>query len=154
MVPYNWNDYNSYGTIITSINTICFKVPCDNTEWNIEKLLEKFPNIKIIIDLRYSVGCYNPNYVEKLGIKYIKIPIKGQNLPSNKNINKFFNVLDNSIKDNKLVGVHCVHGVNRTGYMICKYMMYKFNITAYIAIKIFETHRKHNINRNIYITNL
>ena len=27
--------------------------------------------------------------------------------------------------ENGLIGVHCLHGLNRTGYMICRYLIEK-----------------------------
>ncbi|EEB18359.1 mRNA capping enzyme, putative [Pediculus humanus corporis] len=37
--------------------------------------------------------------------------------------------------ENKLICVHCVHGVNRTGYYICRYMIEKLKFTPEDAIK-------------------
>lgn len=34
----------------------------------------------------------------------------------------------------KLIGVHCTHGLNRTGYMVCRYMVETLGFTALEAI--------------------
>lgn len=34
-----------------------------------------------------------------------------------------------------VVGVHCTHGLNRTGYMVCRYMRDRLGIPAKEAIK-------------------
>lgn len=34
-----------------------------------------------------------------------------------------------------LVGVHCTHGLNRTGYMVCRYMRDRLGISPHDAIK-------------------
>ncbi|AAG02952.1 protein tyrosine phosphatase 1 [Betaentomopoxvirus amoorei] len=154
MLPYKWNNYFAHGTIIKCINTICFKLPCNGTEWDICKLINTFPNLKIVIDFRYSETCYNPSDLNKLGIEYIKIPIKAQSLPTDDKINKFFNIIDKYIELKYLIGIHCTHGINRTGYMVCKYLIYKFKIPPYVAINIFEKNRGYYIEREIYINNL
>ena len=37
------------------------------------------------------------------------------------NVNVYFNISD------ALIGVHCTHGVNRTGYLICRYLIEKLD---------------------------
>lgn len=34
-----------------------------------------------------------------------------------------------------LIGVHCTHGLNRTGYLICKYMVQRNGVSAEKAIE-------------------
>jgi atypical dual specificity phosphatase len=40
-----------------------------------------------------------------------------------------------------LVGVHCVHGINRTGYLICRYMVDRLGTPPEEAIKRFNRAR-------------
>ncbi|CCU56151.1 protein tyrosine phosphatase 1 [Choristoneura rosaceana entomopoxvirus 'L'] len=150
MLPHKWNNYFPYGHIINCIHTVCFKLPCDDTNWDIYKLISTFPSLKVIIDLRSSSTCYDLNIIERCNIIYIKIPIKGQTIPSKSTINKFFSILDKYVELNYLIGVHCTHGVNRTGYMICKYLIHRLNILPNIAIDIFEYNRGYSIERKIY----
>lgn len=35
----------------------------------------------------------------------------------------------------KLIGVHCTHGLNRTGYFICRYLIQKMGLTPADAIQ-------------------
>lgn len=48
------------------------------------------------------------------------------------------NLLDNFfVVDNfvgKIIVVHCTHGVNRTGFMVCRYMMERLRLTADAAV--------------------
>ena len=41
--------------------------------------------------------------------------------------------------------VHCFHGLNRTGAVLCKYIKEKFGITMKKAIKLFEEARLHKL---------
>ncbi|KAI5636262.1 dual specificity phosphatase, catalytic domain-containing protein [Phthorimaea operculella] len=52
-----------------------------------------------------------------------------------------------------LVGVHCTHGLNRTGYMVCRYMRDRLNIPAKTAIKkvLLGVHCTHGLNRTGYM---
>ncbi|KAF4531455.1 hypothetical protein B566_EDAN004226 [Ephemera danica] len=53
-----------------------------------------------------------------------------------------------------LIGVHCTHGVNRTGFLICKYMIAKLGFKPQDAIKAFGDARGHHIERAAYIQSL
>lgn len=45
-----------------------------------------------------------------------------------------------------LVGVHCLHGVNRTGYMIVSFMCSELGIPLDDAVERFEAARGHSID--------
>uniref|UniRef100_A0A2A4JI19 Tyrosine specific protein phosphatases domain-containing protein n=1 Tax=Heliothis virescens TaxID=7102 RepID=A0A2A4JI19_HELVI len=53
-----------------------------------------------------------------------------------------------------LIGVHCTHGLNRTGYMVCRYMRDRLGVPAKDAIKKFEKARGYQIERENYIADL
>ncbi|KAH9630100.1 hypothetical protein HF086_004806, partial [Spodoptera exigua] len=53
-----------------------------------------------------------------------------------------------------LIGVHCTHGLNRTGYMVCRYMRDRLGIPAKDAIKRFEKARGYQIERENYVADL
>lgn len=50
----------------------------------------------------------------------------------------------------KIIGVHCTHGVNRTGFMICDYLVHELKMPPLEAIKVFEAARNHRIERDNY----
>ena len=58
-----------------------------------------------------------------------------QNLASNQEESKF----------DSYILVHCFHGLNRTGALLCKYIKEKFDITMKEAIKLFEKARLHKL---------
>nr|XP_026498669.1 RNA/RNP complex-1-interacting phosphatase [Vanessa tameamea] len=53
-----------------------------------------------------------------------------------------------------LIGVHCTHGLNRTGYMVCRYLRDRVGIPAKDAIKSFEIARGYQIERANFIADL
>ncbi|GAB1291013.1 RNA/RNP complex-1-interacting phosphatase [Apodemus speciosus] len=54
----------------------------------------------------------------------------------------------------KLIGVHCTHGLNRTGYLICRYLIDVEGMRPDDAIELFNRCRGHCIERQNYIENL
>lgn len=60
-------------------------------------------------------------------ISYIKILTVGHQVPDNNTIFQFKCAVKEFLKKNKnndkLIGVHCTHGLNRTGYLICRYLI-------------------------------
>ncbi|KPJ06767.1 Tyrosine-protein phosphatase [Papilio machaon] len=69
---------------------------------------------------------------------------------------RFMNALDGFLEENNkcLVGVHCTHGLNRTGYMVCRYMRDRLGVPAAEAIRRFELARGYHIERDNYIADL
>ena len=36
---------------------------------------------------------------------------------------RIFEIFKKNKKENKYVGIHCTHGINRTGLIVCKYLI-------------------------------
>ncbi|CAG9562453.1 unnamed protein product [Danaus chrysippus] len=53
-----------------------------------------------------------------------------------------------------LIGVHCTHGLNRTGYMVCRYMRDRLGISAQEAIEEFQNARGYAIERQNYVADI
>ena len=81
---------------------------------------------------------------------------EGHVVPNKHVIKRFFWAVDEMIsrKKDALIGVHCTHGVNRSGYLICRYLIEKMNWEPSKAIAEFNLHRGHQIERQNYIDNL
>ncbi|OXB74804.1 UNVERIFIED_CONTAM: hypothetical protein H355_000064 [Colinus virginianus] len=57
-------------------------------------------------------------------------------------------------QSNKLIGVHCTHGLNRTGYLVCRYLIDVEGMEPNAAIELFNRARGHPIERMNYIEDL
>ncbi|KAJ9596765.1 hypothetical protein L9F63_012196, partial [Diploptera punctata] len=70
----------------------------------------------------------------------------------------FFRTVDaylhKSQEGDSLIGVHCTHGLNRTGYFICRYMSLRMGFTPTEAISAFEDARGYKIERQPYINDI
>ncbi|XP_076260197.1 RNA/RNP complex-1-interacting phosphatase [Rhynchophorus ferrugineus] len=167
-VPNRWRDYTALGNCILGTRIIPFKVPlslkvCQNNlpedEWfTPDMLLKQEPRIKAVIDLTNTHRYYNGKAAfESNGVQYVKIMLQGHGtLPTRSQIDQFFEAIDNHMKEDNdaLVGVHCTHGLNRTGHLICRWMIDKLKIKPAEAIQRFNLARGHNMERQVLLQDL
>ena len=62
-------------------------------------------------------------------------------IPKDSDVEKFFFAeVDKTLEKNPdaLIGIHCIHGINRTGYLICRYLIEKRGFQPQEAIDTFE----------------
>ena len=112
----------------------------------------------IIIDLTNTDRFYDvEGEVKRQNIKHIKINCRGHGeTPSLETTKLFINVVDRFIQTNPtdLVGVHCTHGFNRTGFMICSYLVEKLDFSIDMAVVLFAESRPPGIYKQDYINEL
>ncbi|NXH42561.1 DUS11 phosphatase, partial [Dicaeum eximium] len=91
-------------------------------------------------------------------LRYCKILTMGHEIPNRKTILSFKYFVKKFLaanKDNdKLIGVHCTHGLNRTGYLVCRYLIDVEGMEPNAAIELFNKSRGHPIERTNYIQDL
>ncbi|XP_053604641.1 RNA/RNP complex-1-interacting phosphatase isoform X2 [Plodia interpunctella] len=124
-IPDRWIPYKACGNVIDGTRIICFKVP-----------------------LRKEL--------QAAGVLHKKILMPGRIIPPEDKVQEFMDTVDEFLGKNRdfLVGVHCTHGLNRTGYMVCRYMRDRLHIPAKTVIKRFEIARGYQIERDNYIADL
>ncbi|XP_063992537.1 RNA/RNP complex-1-interacting phosphatase [Diachasmimorpha longicaudata] len=163
-IPDRWLQYKPYGTVIENTKFLPFKVPLKTTikvppnqEFTIPVLLRAFPKLKFVIDLTNTTRYYSTNDFTTRNVGYLKIMVPGQQVPPKSCEIKFFKAVDKFLataKDDEVIGVHCTHGLNRTGYLICRYMVERLGWAADDAVKAFQVARGHPIERQAYIDEL
>jgi len=85
--------------------------------------------------IKYNIKCIIRVLPEKLpvykNIEYINIPLKDKHI-CNKNINDIFrkcnNIIDNYLKKNQGILVHCKRGHQRSASVIASYIFKKYNL--------------------------
>lgn len=121
------------------------------------KIQEQNEELGLIIDLTYTQRYYKVEDLPET-ISYIKIFTVGHQIPDNDTIFQFKCAVKEFLKKNKnndkLIGVHCTHGLNRTGYLICRYLIDVEGMRPDDAIELFNSCRGHCIERQNYIENL
>lgn len=164
-IPDRWIPYKACGKLIEGTRFICFKVPLKRSVqssipasdiWDVKALIEAIPNLGGVIDLTNTSRYYNPKELQENGVLYKKILLPGREIPPNQKVTEFVSAVDDILRNDarSVVGVHCTHGLNRTGYMVCRYMRDRLGIPARDAIKKFENARGYQIERDNYIADL
>ncbi|KAG0500627.1 hypothetical protein HPP92_000699 [Vanilla planifolia] len=167
-IPQGWLDCPPYGQCVGG-NIIPSKVPLDET-YNDAVLAGKRYSSKqvinaqrrfgrelgLVVDLTNTTRYYSPSEYTKLGIKHIKIACKGRDaVPDNESVNRFvyevMQFIGRQKAFSKYVLVHCTHGHNRTGFMICHYLIRTKLCSVNDAIHQFEVARPPGIYKRDYI---
>ncbi|XP_008252459.1 RNA/RNP complex-1-interacting phosphatase isoform X4 [Oryctolagus cuniculus] len=169
-IPERWKDYLPVGQRMPGTRFIAFKVPLQkNFEKNLapeecfslldlfNKIREQNEELGLIIDLTYTQRYYKPEDLPET-ISYLKIFTVGHQVPDDDTILKFKHAVNGFVKENKdndkLIGVHCTHGLNRTGYLICRYLIDVQGMRPDDAIELFNRCRGHCLERQNYIDDL
>ncbi|KAI6186166.1 RNA/RNP complex-1-interacting phosphatase-like protein [Aphelenchoides besseyi] len=161
-LPDRWSDYSAIGKVIPDARIIAFKTPLksDFYETNnvdhfevtdlLDKIKEFGGELGLVVDLTYTSKYYDPEQFTSHGILHKKIFCHGRDFEKLETSGtEFVEVLKDFFKENsnnnKWVGVHCTHGINRTGYLICRYLTESLE---------FEQARGHSIERIEYLETL
>lgn len=169
-VPDRWLDYRPVGQRIPGTRFIAFKVPLKPALNSLVPKFESFSlwdlldyiegenqELGLIVDLTYTSRYYGLTDVPQ-SCSYIKILTKGHQVPSDATILSFKQAVRRFLKDNcnndKLIGVHCTHGLNRTGYLVCRYLIDVDGLDASAALQLFNSSRGHCIKRKNYLKDL
>ncbi|XP_035524897.1 RNA/RNP complex-1-interacting phosphatase, partial [Morone saxatilis] len=168
-VPDRWLDYRPVGQRIPGTRFIAFKVPLKpslnrqvpESKFGLWDLLDHLQSqnqeLGLIIDLTFTTRYYGLSDVPQ-SWSYVKILTKGRHVPSDATILSFKRAVRQFLKENrdndKLIGVHCTHGLNRTGYLVCRYLIDVEGMDAATALELFNSCRGHHIERQNYLNDL
>ncbi|XP_075714593.1 RNA/RNP complex-1-interacting phosphatase isoform X13 [Rhinoderma darwinii] len=169
-IPDRWTEYIPVGRRIPGTRFIAFKVPLKSMydiqlkPWQrfspsdlFKEVGKQKEELGLIVDLTCTQRYYSAKELPKT-IMYSKIFTIGHQVPSTKVINQFQNRVKQYLSENsendKLVGVHCTHGLNRTGYLVCRYLIDMLSMEPSEAIEKFNNSRGHSIERTNYLDDL
>uniref|UniRef100_A0A1A7YAA3 mRNA-capping enzyme n=1 Tax=Iconisemion striatum TaxID=60296 RepID=A0A1A7YAA3_9TELE len=116
-------------------------------------------NVKmgLLVDLTNTTRFYDRNDIEKEGITYVKLQCKGHGeCPSTETTANFMRLCEQFIEKNPtdIIGVHCTHGFNRTGFLICAYLVDKMDWSVEAAVAAFAQARAPGIYKGDYLKEL
>ncbi|KAM4037621.1 uncharacterized protein ACNLHF_016138 [Anomaloglossus baeobatrachus] len=169
-IPDRWIDYIPVGKRIPGTRFIAFKVPLKNiydgklAPWQrfspsdlVNDIKKQNEELGLVVDLTCTQRYYSPQELPKT-ILYSKIFTVGHAVPSDQVIAQFKHIVNKYLSENsgneKLVGVHCTHGLNRTGYLVCRYLIDMLRMEPSEAIEKFNSSRGHSIERSNYLEDL
>uniref|UniRef100_A0A182WDJ0 Uncharacterized protein n=1 Tax=Anopheles minimus TaxID=112268 RepID=A0A182WDJ0_9DIPT len=163
-IPAGWLNYSSHGQELID-KFIAFKVPLamnkicvpPDERFTPAHVIKNIP-IGLIIDLTNTSRYYDPCEFVSQGIKHVKLAVQGQVVPHKRLVKRFNDIaneyFNDSANNGKLIGVHCTHGLNRTGYLICAYLIQMLAYNPEEAINLFNVKRGHKMERKNYLESL
>jgi len=72
MIREDWEKYTPCGIPISGTPFVAFKVPLIGTNWTMTNLMDKWPNMNLLIDLT-STSKYYKKYQVRPDVEYVKI---------------------------------------------------------------------------------
>lgn len=113
--------------------------------------------IGLWIDLTNTNRFYDKNEIEDAGATYIKLKCRGHGeTPSVEHVRSFIEIVEEFIQEHPLdvIGVHCTHGFNRTGFLIVSYMVERLDCAVDAAVMAFAQARPPGIYKGDYLKEL
>ncbi|XP_022339320.2 uncharacterized protein LOC111134511 isoform X1 [Crassostrea virginica] len=169
--PDRWTNYEALGAVIPGTRLITFKVPlkkelCENlpekeqfTPKNLLSLVSGLGHqLGMVIDLTFTRKYYSAFEFKDEGVRHEKIFTEGHNVPNDDVVYRFFDTLESFFleqpDEKQVVGVHCTHGINRTGYVVCRYLIERLGWDPEEAMTVYHKSRGYPIERENYIEDL
>ncbi|OCT69967.1 uncharacterized protein dusp11.2.S [Xenopus laevis] len=169
-IPGRWKSLTAIGQRIPGSRFIAFKVPlkwqanqrvAPNQKFTPKDLLSEIrarnEDLGLIIDLTYTERYYTEKDLPR-SVQYIKLCTAGQQIPEDGTIHQFKKIVRRFIWQNtsndKLIGVHCTTGINRTGYLICRYLIDVDGWDPETAVNAFAQTRGHPLEGVVYTGDL
>ena len=116
--------------------------------------------IKAVIDISHESPVYDPRKLDEGGIQYHKFPTVSKIPPTPEEVKDFIALVDrlrarpSDDADQRLIGVHCHYGFNRTGFFICSYLIEREQFSVQRAIDEFQSGRPPGIRHEHFIDTL
>ncbi|GES76744.1 alpha/beta hydrolase protein [Rhizophagus clarus] len=148
--PEMWNFQKWKRTPIISERTVdstkfrAMKVMRQNDEEHCPKsFIARHPDIGFIIDITKDPPPYRTSDFDNSHITYIKLSTVSKIPPSRDDIRRFIQVAKEAWdkKPDKQIAVHCHYGFNRTGFMICCYLIEELHCSVAEALRWFAETR-------------
>ncbi|XP_052096920.1 mRNA-capping enzyme-like isoform X7 [Mytilus californianus] len=168
--PPRWIDCPRKGQLIDK-KFLPFKTPLDKRYedqipeyscFTLDLLFNSLKSMKLkmglLIDLTNTNRFYNKDEVEeKFECKYVKLQCRGHGeSPDVDQTSTFIDICSRFIsqKPLEIIGVHCTHGFNRTGFLISSYLVEKNDWSVDAAVQTYATQRPPGIYKQDYLKEL
>jgi len=115
--------------------------------------------IYAVVDISHDTPVYDPKGLEEGGLVYFKFSTVSKQPPTKDEVQKFVEIIDDiqskrEAGNERLVGVHCHYGFNRTGFFVVSYLIEKLGYKVQDAIDTFERARPPGIRHDHFIDEL
>uniref|UniRef100_A0A6G1SPD1 mRNA-capping enzyme n=1 Tax=Aceria tosichella TaxID=561515 RepID=A0A6G1SPD1_9ACAR len=123
-----------------------------------QQMKDRKLNVGLLINLTFSTRYYDGNEItDDHNVEYIQISCRGhKEAPQPAESNQFIRVCNKFLNEHpgKLIAVHCTHGFNRTGFMICAYLVHEREWALNAAVQEFAQKRPPGIYKGDYLLSL
>ncbi|XP_055332900.1 RNA/RNP complex-1-interacting phosphatase homolog [Paramacrobiotus metropolitanus] len=169
-LPHDWAHLKPIGSVIGVTPFIPFKTPFNRLRsyprhlrseaFTTKRLLTEMEKMNLqlglVVDLTDSDRYYQPARLIESKIKHVKIRVPGKGVPSLDTYRRFCMVVEKFLRqaNGALIGVHCTHGINRTGWFVCRFLMERYGMDADTAMLMFDQARGHSMYRDYIIEDL
>jgi mRNA-capping enzyme len=113
--------------------------------------------IGLWIDLTNTKRFYDKQRIEDQECAYVKISCRGHGeTPSVEATKTFIDICNKFVAQHptEIIAVHCTHGFNRTGFLVCAFLVEAFDWSVDMAVNSFITARKPGIYKEAYLKEL
>ncbi|XP_064483441.1 mRNA-capping enzyme-like [Ornithodoros turicata] len=168
-VPPRWLNCPRKGEIIADI-FLPFKTPLGDEYDSQLPEAHRFPPSMLLtvfarykmqmglwIDLTNTNRFYDKKHVECAEITYVKLQCRGHGeCPSSEQTRVFVDICRRFIAQHpkQVIGVHCTHGFNRTGFLIASFLVEVMSWSIEAAVKAFAKARPSGIYKDDYLREL
>ncbi|KAG9484793.1 uncharacterized protein [Eleutherodactylus coqui] len=169
-IPDRWRSLTAVGQRVPGSRFIAFKVPLkgvtnqrvtQNQKFTPKDLISAIRSqneeLGLIVDLTNTERYYTTKDLPK-SVQYVKLHTAGLKIPDDATIHQFKRVawkfLAANSDNDKLIGVHCTTGINRSGYLICRYLIDVDGWRPLHALCSFSQARGHPIEGTVYIEDI
>uniref|UniRef100_A0A914HCV4 Tyrosine specific protein phosphatases domain-containing protein n=1 Tax=Globodera rostochiensis TaxID=31243 RepID=A0A914HCV4_GLORO len=168
-IPTDWTKYEPIGATIGGSRIFAFKTPlypelqnriskeCRFTTLDLVQKLASFDrSLGLVINCNNTRRYFCKKDLEGLGIDYKEIACPGRGFLYRMDVVKLFlksvdDFLEQNNDNDLLIGVNCSNGVNRSGYLICNYLISRLGWSSHDALNAFENARGYPIERGSYV---
>eukprot|EP00884_Botryococcus_braunii_P013253 jgi/Botrbrau1/21929/Bobra.0249s0053.2 len=154
-----WADYDAFGTVVLPTRFIPCKTPLatdmiDN--WTleeppydpltvdilIESNLKEGKKIGMILDLSNHPTLYSED-LRKHDVEYKQVQLVAKVFPSEEAINEVKKIATDfwARHPDQYIAIHCAFGFNRTGFVVCAYLIQVCGLSVHDALKRFKAAR-------------
>ncbi|XXQ33459.1 Tyrosine specific protein phosphatases domain-containing protein [Plasmodiophora brassicae] len=139
-----WMRVENFGGIVEGTNLLPMKTFSrdDSHGHTLRAFLDAKPRVRVIVDLSSDLDNYD---VDGRIVRH-KVPLVAKSVPSAADVSRFIDLVQASNRMSHeegpvQIGVHCHYGFNRTGFLICAYLIEVHRVTPAMAIERFERAR-------------
>ncbi|GFY62764.1 hypothetical protein TNIN_193741 [Trichonephila inaurata madagascariensis] len=165
-IPDRWLNYHPMKEALDDARIIPIKCPLpvnrfqseamQQHRWTPADAMDSIPNLGLVIDItNKQPSYYDPKEFIQNGIDVLKIPCVGHHVPDDSVFFRLCNAINvflmRNRRNNRIIALHCTHGINRTGYLICRYLIEHLRYSPQEALNTFALKRGYSIERRNYI---